>query len=315
MDFLKEYQALRNSLPRASLAHVQNVNSDFCNLLDKCKDCYLITNALENERCFYGRYLLYNFDCVDCDHTEHSNMCYECLDCENCYNCDYSQDCEQCTDLKFCFDCKSCENCFGCVNLRHKKYCFFNKQLDKNDYFEKIAESKKQDTDTIFKLFEKYLLENPRIFMRGYNNEKSFGDYLFNNKNAAYCFDTKKSWFCNYCYEVHNCEDCTDITVGEFSKFNYECVSAYHLYGSNFCYNCWHSSDLEYCDQCYRCKNCFGCAYLNLKEYYILNKPYPPDEYRRRVSEIKNFMRENKTYGEFISSTYPFEDTLAAMPC
>ncbi|MBI5152456.1 hypothetical protein HZA39_02890 [Candidatus Peregrinibacteria bacterium] len=315
MSFLTEYQSLRDSLPRASLAHVQNVNSDFCNYVDKNKDCYLITNALENERCFYGRYLFWNFDCVDCDHIEHCNMCYECLDCQNCYNCDYSQDCEQSMDCGFCFECKSCENCFGCVNLRHKKYCFFNEQLSKEEYGGRIEAAKKNGPAEIFEEFAKLKLLSPHLFMRGYNNEKSFGDYLFNNKNAAYCFDTKKSWFCNYCYEIQKCEDCTDVMVGEFSKFNYDCVSSYYLYGSNFCYNCWHSSDLEYCDQCYRCKNCFGCAYLNLKEYHILNKPYSAEEYCRRVSEIKDEMRRANSYGKHIPSTYPIEDTLAAMAC
>ncbi len=34
-------------------------------------------------------------------------------------------------------------------------------------------------------------------------------------------------------------------------------------------------------------KNCFGCVYLKDKQYYIFNEKYEPEEYEKKVAEIK----------------------------
>ena len=31
---------------------------------------------------------------------------------------------------------RSCEDCFGCIGLKKRKYCIFNKQYSKEEYFE-----------------------------------------------------------------------------------------------------------------------------------------------------------------------------------
>lgn len=42
--------------------------------------------------------------------------------------------------------------------------------------------------------------------------------------------------------------------------------------------------------------NCFECVYLADKEYYILNEPYSPEEYHKKVAEIKQELLDNKIY-------------------
>ncbi len=305
MNYLEEYQNLRDSQPRAALAHVNNENCEFCNYIDKSKDCYLTTCTLECEKCLYGRWQFYSNHCIDCDYIEKCELLYECIDCVNCYNSDFLQDCENCFDCKYCYNCKGCQNCFGCVNLRHKNFYIFNKPYSPTDYKEKIKEIKE------LKEFEILKKQSPHINSIGEKNENSTGDHIFNNKNVQFCFYTKESQDCAHCHELFNSHDCFDITIGEFSSFNYDCVSSYHLLNSNFCYNCWESSDLEYCEQCYQCENCLLCSNLIHKKFYILNKPYEKEEYFKEKERILSEMKANGSYGKHIPSTYPFEDSLA----
>ncbi|MFA7192177.1 MAG: hypothetical protein WC089_02660 [Candidatus Paceibacterota bacterium] len=48
------------------------------------------------------------------------------------------------TNVEYSFNCYSCNNCFGCVSLKNKNYCIFNKQYEKDEYFELLGRIKKQ---------------------------------------------------------------------------------------------------------------------------------------------------------------------------
>jgi len=51
-------------------------------------------------------------------------------------------------DLEYCIACTNgSENLFGCVGLRKKKYCIFNKQYSKEEYFEMVEKIKKHMDD------------------------------------------------------------------------------------------------------------------------------------------------------------------------
>ena len=39
------------------------------------------------------------------------------------------------SDLEYCLFCTGSKNCFGCVGLKKKKYCIFNKQYSKEEFF------------------------------------------------------------------------------------------------------------------------------------------------------------------------------------
>ena len=49
-------------------------------------------------------------------------------------------------DSEYCIACRGISNCFGCVGLKKKKYCIFNKQYSREEYFAKISSIKSQMT-------------------------------------------------------------------------------------------------------------------------------------------------------------------------
>lgn len=53
-----------------------------------------------------------------------------------------SVSCTGCIDVEYSLQCISCEHCFGCVGLKRKKYCIFNVQYSKEEYWKKVDEIK-----------------------------------------------------------------------------------------------------------------------------------------------------------------------------
>lgn len=314
MDYLLAYQHLRDSLPRAAIAQIQHENSAFCNYVDRVKDCYLITSAWECERCFYSRNLHANLDCTDCIDVHESELCYESVGLKNCYNVNFSIESENCSDCEYIAECKSCQNCFCCTNLRHAKHHIFNKPYPPEKYTQIIHDLKKQEDQNPGFLefqFEKLRLLSPHIAMHGHNNENSTGDFLFNTQNCKNCYETKECRDLINVNEGFQCEDSVDVHITEFSRWNFDCVSAYKLHNSNFCYNCWESSDLEYCEQCFQCEHCMFCVFQKHKRYRILNKQYSKEEYFKLKTHIITQMKKEDVYGhKHIPSTYPEEDSV-----
>lgn len=109
------------------------------------------------------------FNCVRCKECffEHASTdCYRCrigIELQNsCYasgsayannyylvtggtfgaNCKMTSACYSSINLEYCLECTNCEYCFGCVNLVNKKFCVFNKQYQKEEYWSLVDQIK-----------------------------------------------------------------------------------------------------------------------------------------------------------------------------
>lgn len=120
--------------------------------------------------------------------------------------------------------------------------------------------------------------------------------------------DVVDSAYTNYpihiknCYLVfggHDIEDSSYISVR--SHFLKNCIDVSYSYSSEFCYECFNvskchtltfSQDCEGCRNsaflydCRNCSDCFGCAGLRGKSYYIFNQPYTKEEYHKELAKI-----------------------------
>lgn len=312
MNFFQEFEALKARTPRTGSIRLNPVNSEYTHNTDQCKNCYIIANAVKNEDCMYGRDFYDNCDCVDCDHILKSTLCYECVNVKNCYDSSFLQDCDDCQNCAYGYDIKGCRNCTGCVGLRKKEFHIFNEPYSREDFFEK---KKSLQPAEIQKHFEKLKTKVPRKALEVIQVENSLGNYIRHSKNVFSSFDVVECEDIGYVYEAKKLKDCWDIMTLEDSELCYDCSSNHILNNCNFCFMCTSSSDLEYCELVFNSKYCFGCVSLNHKEYHILNQPYSREEYFKKVSEIKEQLRSEWSYGRrYLTPTYPLADTVASWP-
>ncbi|OHA00180.1 MAG: hypothetical protein A3C07_01350, partial [Candidatus Sungbacteria bacterium RIFCSPHIGHO2_02_FULL_47_11] len=81
-------------------------------------------------------------------------------------------------------------------------------------------------------------------------------------------------------------KDSQDIYIGNHCELCYEIVNCRQCYKLFFGFNCNQCTDSAFLYNCTNCSNCFGCTNLRNKSYHIFNRPYPKEEYERKIKEL-----------------------------
>lgn len=304
MNFFQEYQQLREKTPFIGLSTVQNENSPFCQYTEKSKGCYMAFASYQSEDCMYNHRVFYCTDCNDCTLSYKCELCYECVDCISSYNCNFCIYCENAMDCDYCYYCIGTQNCFGCVGLQQKKFHIFNEPVTQEEYKKRLPELRKMSEAEIQARLEKLFKTVPRSAMYGKHNEASYGENIHNCKDVFWGFDSKYLWdgyYVYHCDESKNLYDCSHLG---WSEMCYEIMSGGNLTDCMFCYGCWFSNNLEYCELVYNSHDCFGCVGMNHAKFCILNQKYSEEEYHKKVAEIKAQMKKDGIYGKWFESSY-----------
>ncbi len=303
--FFEQFKKLWEVIPKVSLIHIRNINSEYLNISADSKDCYMIIESSSNENCVHCYWIQVCKDLVDVSFSHQTQLSYESDDCYNCYKLFYSKGCHDSRESYFMLDCKNCSNCIGCVNLRSKQYHIFNQPFSKEEY-ENFLKSAHLDTHSgVQKLreeFEKFMAMQPRKFAENVNATNSTGNYIKNAKNCRRCFHAYEAEDCAYSVHVwRDAKDCMDCdTSGRQSELIYNSTNT-GLVGSNCicCSLCWGNNFLTYCLYCYDSNNCFGSVGLRKQKYCILNKQYEEKEYHELKNKIINDMKAAGEYGDY----------------
>jgi hypothetical protein len=329
--FFEQWHQLANLVPRDGLIYSNSVNSEYTHLAADSKDCYMLIESSNNERCIHSYWMQLCKDCLDCAFVNSSELCYEVFVAYNCYNLFFSKECRDCTECYFLQDCVGCSNCYGCVGLRKKQYHIFNKPYSKEEYFKILEEQKKQiqngDVESLKKEFKDFTLKQINKYAYIQKSVRSTGNYLLNTKNCISCFHGDDAENCKYGYHVwRNSKDNMDVcTAGRDAELSYESINiGMKNYNIKFGIQDWSgNNDLTYCEACSGSSNLFGCVGLHAKQYCILNKQYTKDEYEELVLKIITHMNEMPytdkkgrvyKYGEFFPteiSQFGYNETSA----
>lgn len=318
MSFIKDFRELQSRSPRIALVSSDSENSEYTNYAYKNKNCYLVFGGHYNEDDMYTQYCYANKNCVDCDKIEHSELCYECIAGGRLYNCDYLLNCFTCSDCSYGYDLVNCRNCFLCAGLRTAEYQILNKKYSKIAYEKNVKQMKRQYSARELHLkMQEMRLKIPHVNLIQKNCEGSLGSFLENCKKCFWCFNGTNLEDCLYMTTNANAAktsvDCDNIGYDP-SELLYQCIGNSGNYNCSFCNACWHNSNLEYCELIFNSHDCFGCISRSHAEYEILNKKYSKEDYFKRVAEIKNELKREKKYGEWLlPSSYPYEDTIAPL--
>ncbi len=243
--------------------NVGSINSEYCYDFSKGKDCYLVSETIDGEKCYYSTDVCSAKNMVDCITVYESNFCYECTDSYGLYDCIYTQNSSDSSGLMLAYDCKNCQDCIASIGLRNQKYCIRNKQYEKEEFLARKEERRTRlynEKEILLGEWNKFLNTQARKYANFVNTTDCVGNNLFNCQNMLGCFDMKESKNCKYFYLSAGAQNCMDITISVPKERCYE--SLVPDFGRNvaftiFCRRC---TDVRYSEMCHRCKNCFGCV-------------------------------------------------------
>lgn len=319
-SFFEQVAQLHQSVPRMALMNINCDNSDYCNMSNGSSNCYLVFGNVKNTDCAYGHIVWHSQDCFDCLYIYRCSFCYECIDCVSCYSLSFSRDCDNCSSSSFLVHCASCKSCFGCVGLKNKEYHIFNEPHSKEEYEKKISTLSMGDARTVAlaKTKVRELIGKEIVkYYHGFNCERVTGDYLYECKDIIEGYDMKRCENCSYCATLESCTDTSDCNFcGVKLELGYQCVTSggYGVLCSHTCQD--DCVNIAYCDNCYACKDCFGCISLKHKQYCIFNKQYSKEEYERLVPGVIERMRAAGEWGNFFPyslSPFAYNETIASV--
>jgi len=308
--FFDQYLDLLKKIPQPGVRRGSNsINCDFSFYGKNMKDCYYLFGGRDSEDIMFSSSIYSSRHIVDSYFLRKVENAYENIITIDCFKTKYAYFSSNCVECDFIYDCRNCQNCLGCVNLRNKNYCIFNEQFEKEEYFKKREEidlGSRATFDEYKNKFWKFVKTNPVRATRLLKSENCVGNEIIESRD------------CTNSYQVSNCEN---VRYGAFAIMNQkDSMDIGHSGSSGRFYNCQNigtnSSDIKFsfaikeCLDCEytmsstNCRNCFGCVALKNASYMIFNKKYEPNEYYKRIDQIKTKMLEEGTYGEFLPMNF-----------
>jgi hypothetical protein len=302
-SFFAQFEELLNKTPVGNLFIANSQNSEYTNLAVGNKDSYMTVASDYNDVSAYCSYSSYNRDVVDCTEVKNSELCYEGVDYDRCYQCFWSQNLKGCSGCHFCLNCSGCTDCFGCVNLRNQSHHWFNKQLTKEEYQEKLAVSQYQRYSNFLKLKQQFVdfkKEHIFVFSRQINCQNSSGDYLTNCQNCLNSFNMLDCVNCSNCIHGDKSKDCFEAMGLVNSELVYNSNSCPDNNNTKFSAIIWPgSSNVYYSYLCRTANDCFGCVSLHNHRYCILNKKYSEEEYKKILPQVIEHLKQTGEWGQY----------------
>jgi len=126
-SFFKQFWKLMKEVPKVWIINKNSINSDYTNICANNKDCYLLIESSDNEKCLYSYWIQNCIKSIDCNFSSNCEVCYNIDNCFNCYKLFNSKDCNECNSSNLLQNCRNCEYCFNCKDLDWKKYFISNK--------------------------------------------------------------------------------------------------------------------------------------------------------------------------------------------
>ena len=324
---------LLKRVPAMALFNTTAVNADYCNYMAGAKNCYLLMGGRESEDILYSNRIYMSKDGMDLYTNTKTEACYESVQCENSYALKFCQYCDGCSNSMFLYDCKGCQNCFGSANLRNKQYYFLNQPCTKEEYQMKLSQVDMGSRAAVAEWKAKFDDLKKRSLHKYAEILKSVnctGDNLKNSKNCRNCFDFSGDGYEDSSYSHYvglGIKDSSDVYGLSRGELLYDSLSLGFESTENARYTCSQfikgSSDIFYSYNCMSSQNLFGCYGLRNKQYCILNKQYPKEEYEALIPKIIKQMNaipyvdqkgRKYQYGEFFPldlSPFAYNETIA----
>ncbi|EKD76710.1 MAG: hypothetical protein ACD_43C00014G0001, partial [uncultured bacterium] len=288
-SLLEQYNEVRRRVPRLALVNMNSENSDYTNMSDGNRSCYLLFAAEQNENCSYGKLVQSCKDCFDNSFIYNSELCYECINVRNCYRSIYLQDCQNSRECGFSTGLKSCSNVFLSSNLHNKEYYIANQKVTPEEYKARVAEYTK-DRAALQQTYEQWRkLNDGRVvpYASLINSSDCTGDVLTNCKRVDDSFDISDGQDCRYCTDALTPKDSYDCSFFYYQpELTYDCLSMLQTYNVKFSTFIFQCHDVMYGDQIHNSDNIMLSSCLRGQHFTILNKVYSEVEYQALLPRL-----------------------------
>lgn len=107
-------------------------------------------------------------------------------------------------------------------------------------------------------------------------------------KNCYLCFNAGSGEDSAYLVDIFNQKNCFDISSTTNSELCYDGMAVRDCYRTFYSLTCEKCHDVLLSRDCIGCSDCFGCANLRNKQYYIFNQPYTKEGY---VAELERLLQ------------------------
>ncbi len=314
--FFEQFREHRYSVPRVALADANSVNSDYSNQAGNNKNCHMVTCSNHCEDCLYGIWNQDSKSCMDSWALKDCEFMYEALNCRKCYKCMFVEDLSDTSEMYFSSDCRGGSNCFGCVGLRNKSYCWFNEQLSKEEYLQRLANFSwtLENINNARAKLRELSLTVPHKYYHGHQNVNSTGDYISEDRNVRQAFNSPRSENLSYGQDAWEARDCMDLTETLDNELDYEMEGCGWGSGCICTAKAWYNQNVFYSEYNFIASSLFGCVSTRGKSYCIFNKQYSKEGYEKLKAQIIEHMKKTGEWGEFfpiVTSPFPYNDTVA----
>jgi hypothetical protein len=179
--------------------------------------------------------------------------------------------------------------------MHNKSFCIFNRQFTEAEYKEEVKKYRIWPAKKVLDEVEKIRKSLPVTQTHEANNENSsYGDYVYYNKNCYMCFDASYNKDSGYLYDTNRHTTCFDVTYSTENELSCQIVDSTKCFNSNFVVFSKGCVDSSYIINGYDIKNCLGSVNRSHAEYEILNRKYSPEEYERISREILEDIQRKK---------------------
>ena len=133
-SFFKQFYELNIEVPKVGIINKNSEGSDYTHLCTNNRNCYLLIESSDNEKCMYSYWIQKCNYCLDSSFSSNCEVCYNIDNCFDCYKLFNSKDCNSSSNSNYLNNCKNCEFCFNCTDLDWKKYFINNIEFSKEEY-------------------------------------------------------------------------------------------------------------------------------------------------------------------------------------
>lgn len=128
----------------------------------------------------------------------------------------------------------------------------------------------------------------PHMALINVNGENSeYCNITMGNKNCYLVFGGDYSEDCMYSVFNMHCRDASDVYWVNHSELVYDTIDSENCYNVKYSQRAFGCRDSNFLFECRNCENCTDCVGLVGKKYHIFNKPYSPEDYAKKLAEMR----------------------------